>query len=200
MFAKESIICYIQHFIQFDVFNACKWTVSRKKLPKMVNFHAHLVKNLCSVKSKPIGTSYPNSPFVDNARNFFSHKFQNILNKKHFYRTWALSQLLICRPPPRPSEMVILTWKMLSTWKMLLTWKMLCWNGWKINFPIYIFRVMIILVLKIWSISDEFPPITRKIKIAKKIYFDFSFYSAHSASFIKIWPPLGGGEGGSSYP
>ena len=53
----------------------------------------------------------------------------------------------------------------------------MCWSEWKI--PIYIFRVMVILY-SMWSIFDEFSPITRKIK--KKL-FCFSIYSA---SFIKI--------------
>ena len=42
MFVKESTICYRWNFIQFDVFNVCKRTASRKKWLKMVNFYVHL--------------------------------------------------------------------------------------------------------------------------------------------------------------
>ena len=42
------------------------------------------------------------------------------------------------------------------------------------DFSIFIFRFMVIFVLKIWSIFDEIPPITRKIKNAKNIYFIFN--------------------------
>ena len=71
----------------------------------------------------------------------------------------------------------------------------MCWNKWKINFPIFIFRIMVIFVFKITPIFEEFSPRTRKIKFANKISFRFSFYSAHSVTLIKIWPLLMGGVG-----
>ena len=54
-------------------------------------------------------------------------------------------------------------------------------------FPIFISRVMIILVSFLWRHHPNFRwnfAITRKIKIGE--FFFFSFYSAHSTSFIKF--------------
>ena len=42
MFVKKSTICEIQHFTQFNVFNAYKWTVSIKKTPKIIDLYVHL--------------------------------------------------------------------------------------------------------------------------------------------------------------
>ena len=41
LFQREYYMLYIT-FYSIDVFNACKWTVSRKKWPKMVDFYVHL--------------------------------------------------------------------------------------------------------------------------------------------------------------
>ena len=60
----------------------------------------------------------------------------------------------------------------------------MCWNEWKINFPIFIFRCR--------HKNDH----NSKNENWKNREIDFSFVSAHSASFIKIWPLLrrvGGG-------
>ena len=54
---------------------------------------------------------------------------------------------------------------------------------------IFILWVMIIFVLKMTLIFNEFSPITRKIKIIDIFLLFFPFYTAHSASFIKF-PPL----------
>ena len=53
-------------------------------------------------------------------------------------------------------------------------------------FQIFIFQVKFILVLKIWSIFDEFSPITQKNINRKISLFRISFGSAHPTSFIKI--------------
>ena len=55
---------------------------------------------------------------------------------------------------------------------------------------------MVIFVLKMTTIFDEFSPVTRKMKFAKKKLFRFSFCSAHSASApvtikdMQTFPPL----------
>ena len=73
-----------------------------------------------------------------------------------------------------------------STAHLAISSSVFCMRGW--IFFIYIFRVTVIFVLKIWSIFDEFSPITRIIKIAKIGEIYFPFISVHSGSFIKIWP------------
>ena len=46
----------------------------------------------------------------------------------------------------------------------------MCWNEWKINFPLLLFRVMVIFVLKTVNFRRIFT-ITRKIKIEKLIFY-----------------------------
>ena len=76
-----------------------------------------------------------------------------------------------------------------------------CGMGWierKIkfqNFPIFICRVMVIFVTSSPQISMNFHD-NLKNKNHKHFLFSFSFYSAHSAYFTKIWPFLRGGGGG----
>ena len=62
----------------------------------------------------------------------------------------------------------------------------------KTRFLIFIFQVIIIFIQKKNSIFYEFSPKTQKINCKKNV-FHFWFYSAHSISFIKIWPLLSGG-------
>ena len=65
----------------------------------------------------------------------------------------------------------------------------------------YFFGVIIVFVLKMNPIFDEFPPIAWKIKIVE-FFIIFSTYSTHSTSFIKFlkcWPLLSRG-GGPAYP
>ena len=65
----------------------------------------------------------------------------------------------------------------------------------KINFPIFIFRVMVIFVLKIWLIFDEFSLITRKIRNGKNVISFFILFS----TFLIFHTNLADSEG-SVYP
>ena len=56
-------------------------------------------------------------------------------------------------------------------------WKRIGWIERKTKFPIFIFRVMVIFVLKMTPIFDEFSPITRKIKIGEIIHYFSILYS-----------------------
>ena len=72
----------------------------------------------------------------------------------------------------------------------------MCWNVWKIDFPIFIFRAMVIFVLKIWSTFDEFSPITRKLKIIqKKISFSFRTFRIFHKNLTTSEGGLGVGRG-----
>ena len=75
--------------------------------------------------------------------------------------TIALSQLTINKPLsfPPPSQF----------WSHFYERCAMCWNEWKNNFPIFIFRVIVIFVLKTVNFSWIFT-ITRKIKIGKLIF------------------------------
>ena len=68
----------------------------------------------------------------------------------------------------------------------------MCWTEWKINFPILIFRVMVDFVLKFNRKLTNFKYKNDHLKTKndqnRKI--DFSFGSAHSASFMCIWQLL----------
>ena len=65
---------------------------------------------------------------------------------------------------------------------------------------IFIFRVMVIFVPKIWSIFDEFSPITRKIKIVNKSYFAFHSIQHLLLIFRKNLTTSERGGVGSAYP
>ena len=65
-------------------------------------------------------------------------------------------------------------------------------------FSIFIFRVMVIF----GHFCDVITPNNSENKNRNNFLFGFPFYSAHSASSIKIWPLLRKGGGGevSAYP
>ena len=65
----------------------------------------------------------------------------------------------------------------------------MCWNEWKINFPIFIFRVTVIFVLKSPKFSMNFHDNSKN----KNREMDFSIDSAHCASLIKTGANLMGG-------
>ena len=64
----------------------------------------------------------------------------------------------------------------------------MCWNEWKINFLIFIFRVKIIF-------GHFCTPSFNEFFSRKKSEMDFSFDSAHFASFMKVGSKLRGGGG-----
>ena len=93
--------------------------------------------------------------------------------KLAFLNITTLSQLRICRPPPKCSD----SYERCG----------MCWIERKIIFKIFTdlcFSSSSHLLLNFRLIFT----ITRKIKFGKNLNCEIYFVSAHSASFVRIWP------------